>query len=125
MTMDVYTHVVGDSEREAVGMLAEPLEDPLIGTGMGELHFSRCTEPRWTWDIPYIAPGAKGTYWVLGPLRSEWVGQVATVQEAITLVVDRLPPACGPAFMGTPEELAAHEATKPGQQKGDAQTQSG
>jgi integrase len=30
MTMDVYTHVVGDSEREAVGMLAELLEDPLI-----------------------------------------------------------------------------------------------
>ncbi|WP_333750315.1 site-specific integrase [Streptomyces sp. IBSBF 2394] len=31
MTMDVYTHVVGDSEREAVGMLAELREDPLIG----------------------------------------------------------------------------------------------
>ncbi|WP_234393206.1 hypothetical protein [Streptomyces pactum] len=31
MTTDVYTHVVGDSEREAVGMLAELLEDPLIG----------------------------------------------------------------------------------------------
>ncbi|MFE9608194.1 tyrosine-type recombinase/integrase [Streptomyces sp. NPDC006012] len=31
MTMDVYTHVVGDSEREAVTMLAELLEDPLIG----------------------------------------------------------------------------------------------
>ncbi|EPD56072.1 tyrosine-type recombinase/integrase [Streptomyces sp. HGB0020] len=30
MTMDIYTHVVGDSEREAVGMLAELL-DPLIG----------------------------------------------------------------------------------------------
>ncbi|WP_432018967.1 tyrosine-type recombinase/integrase [Streptomyces sp. 1222.5] len=31
MTMDVYTHVVGESEREAVGLLAELLEDPLIG----------------------------------------------------------------------------------------------
>ncbi|MYQ33161.1 hypothetical protein GTW65_19295 [Streptomyces sp. SID4956] len=31
ISMDVYTHVVGDSEREAVGMLAELLEDPLIG----------------------------------------------------------------------------------------------
>jgi integrase len=31
ITMDVYTHVVGDSQREAVGMLAELLEDPLIG----------------------------------------------------------------------------------------------
>jgi integrase len=31
MTMDIYTHVVGDGEREAVSMLAELLEDPLIG----------------------------------------------------------------------------------------------
>ncbi|WP_406729977.1 hypothetical protein WJ438_20390 [Streptomyces sp. GD-15H] len=31
VTMDVYTHTVGDSEREAVGMLAELLEDPLTG----------------------------------------------------------------------------------------------
>ncbi|GGY02035.1 site-specific integrase [Streptomyces anandii] len=31
MTMDVYTHVVGSDEREAVAMLAELLEDPLIG----------------------------------------------------------------------------------------------
>ncbi|MEV8333338.1 tyrosine-type recombinase/integrase [Streptomyces niveus] len=31
MTMDVYTHVVGDSEREAVDLLADLLEDPLIG----------------------------------------------------------------------------------------------
>ncbi|MFJ5518986.1 DUF6193 family natural product biosynthesis protein [Streptomyces griseoluteus] len=83
-------------------------------TGMGELHFSRCTEWPWTWDIPYIGPGAEGTYWVLGPLRSEWVGQVATAQEAVNLVVDRLPTACGPAFVGTSEELAAHEAPEAG-----------
>lgn len=31
MTMDIYTHVVGGSEREAAAMLAELLEDPLIG----------------------------------------------------------------------------------------------
>ncbi len=31
MTMDVYTHVVGEGEREAVDMLADLLEDPLIG----------------------------------------------------------------------------------------------
>lgn len=31
MPMDVYTHVVGDGEREAVAMPAELLEDPLIG----------------------------------------------------------------------------------------------
>lgn len=31
MTLDIYTHVVGDGEREAAAMLAELLEDPLIG----------------------------------------------------------------------------------------------
>ncbi|MFF2021877.1 tyrosine-type recombinase/integrase [Streptomyces sp. NPDC058171] len=31
MTLDIYTQIVGDSEREAVDMLAELLEDPLIG----------------------------------------------------------------------------------------------
>lgn len=31
---------------------AEPrLRVPFPWTGMGELHFSRCTETRWTWDI--------------------------------------------------------------------------
>ncbi|MFB7334519.1 DUF6193 family natural product biosynthesis protein [Streptomyces adustus] len=69
--------------------------------------------------------GIEGTYWVLGPLRSQWVGQVATVQEAIATVVDRLPPDCGPAFVGTPEELASHEATKPDPQKDKDRTPSG
>jgi hypothetical protein len=79
-------------------------------TGMGELHFSRCTNPRWTWDIPYIAPAAGGGYWVSGPLRSETVGPAATSAQAIAMMVERLPPGCGPAFVGSPEELAAHDA---------------
>ncbi|MFF4711049.1 DUF6193 family natural product biosynthesis protein [Streptomyces eurythermus] len=79
-------------------------------TGMGELHFSRCTEQPWTWDIPYIQPAADGGYWVSGPSRSEDVGPAATPLEAIAMVVERLPPGCGPAFVGTREELAAHEA---------------
>ncbi|MFJ8096557.1 DUF6193 family natural product biosynthesis protein [Streptomyces griseofuscus] len=91
---------------------AEPrLRQLFPWTGMGELHFSRCTERRWTWDIPYIQPAAGGTYWVSGPLRSQTVGPATTAQEAIAMVVERLPAGCGPAFLGTPEELAAHEAT--------------
>ncbi|MFJ2609718.1 tyrosine-type recombinase/integrase [Streptomyces sp. NPDC087425] len=31
MTLDIYTQIVGDSEREAVDMLAELLENPLLG----------------------------------------------------------------------------------------------
>ncbi|MET7912016.1 DUF6193 family natural product biosynthesis protein [Streptomyces avermitilis] len=90
---------------------AEPrLRQLFPWTGMGELHFSRCTEWPWAWDIPYIQPAAEGAYWVSGPLRSESVGLAATPQEAVTMVVDRLPPNCGPAFVGTREELAAHDA---------------
>ncbi|MEV0375959.1 DUF6193 family natural product biosynthesis protein [Streptomyces sp. NPDC050636] len=90
---------------------AEPrLRQLFPWTGMGELHFSRCTEFPCTWDIPYIPPAAEGEYRVSGPLRSESVGPAATPQQAVTMVVDRLPPNCGPAFVGTPEELAAHDA---------------
>ncbi|MFJ8388877.1 DUF6193 family natural product biosynthesis protein [Streptomyces sp. NPDC094438] len=90
---------------------AEPrLRQLFPWTGMGELHFSRCTEWPWAWHIPYIQPAAEGAYWVSGPLRSESVGPAATPQQAVTMVVDRLPPNCGPAFVGTREELAAYDA---------------
>jgi hypothetical protein len=79
-------------------------------TGMGELHFSHCTETRWTWDIPWICPGEDGTYWVLGPSRNEPADQVATAGQAIETVVRRLP-GCGLAFLGTPQELAEYEAS--------------
>lgn len=79
-------------------------------TGMGELHFSRCTEQPWTWDIPHISPGKDGTWWVLGPSRNEAVGQVAMVEQAIAMVAGQLPPGCGPAFPGTWDELAGYEA---------------
>lgn len=90
---------------------AEPLLRWLFPwTGMGELHFSRCTKGRWTWDIPYISGvQPNGGYWVLGPSRNEWVGRVDTAEQAVALVVERLPPGCGPAFTGTPDELTAHE----------------
>ncbi|MFI0912557.1 DUF6193 family natural product biosynthesis protein [Streptomyces abikoensis] len=88
-------------------------------TGMKELHFSRCTEQRWTWDVPYIRPVAGGGYQVEGPRRYETIGPAATAQQAIAMVVKRLPPGCGPAFVGTPEELAAHEAEQHHQAAGE------
>ncbi|MFE7076481.1 DUF6193 family natural product biosynthesis protein [Streptomyces sp. NPDC057620] len=59
---------------------------------------------------PFIQPAAGGTYWVSGLLRTQTVGPALTAQDAIVMVVQRLPAGCGPAFPGAPEELAAHEA---------------
>ena len=106
---------VRDDGRVRTELLEAAYADPRLRqlfawTGMGELHFSRCTGPRWTWDIPYIQPVAGGAYWVSGPDRTQSVGPAATAQEAVAMVIERLPPGCGPAFVGTPEELAAHEA---------------
>ncbi|WP_399946924.1 DUF6193 family natural product biosynthesis protein [Streptomyces sp. BBFR25] len=98
---------------------AEPsLRQLFPWTGMGELHFSRCTERRWTWDIPYIQPAADGGYWVSGPLRSQTVGPADTAAEAVAMVVERLPSGCGPAFVGTPDELVAHEEAARGRLNG-------
>ncbi|WP_308118142.1 DUF6193 family natural product biosynthesis protein [Streptomyces buecherae] len=106
---------VRDDGRVRAELLAAAYAEPRLRqlfpwTGMMELHFSRCTEPRWTWDIPYVQPDADGGYRVSGPDRGETVGFAATAQDAVAMVVQRLPAGCGPAFVGTPEELAAHEA---------------
>ncbi|KPI15700.1 hypothetical protein OK074_2145 [Actinobacteria bacterium OK074] len=81
-------------------------------TGMWELHFSRCTQWRHTWDIPYASPRQGGGYRVDGPGRSQHVGEVDTADEAMAMVVARLPPGCGPAFTGNALELAQHERTQ-------------
>ncbi|MFI1396903.1 DUF6193 family natural product biosynthesis protein [Streptomyces sp. NPDC020681] len=61
--------------------------------------------------MPYIQPAAEGASWVSGPFRTETVGPAATAQDAIAMVIERLPAGCGPAFVGTLDELAAHETT--------------
>jgi hypothetical protein len=83
-------------------------------TGMWELHFSRCTEFRPTWDIPYI--GMMGRrYRVEGPLRtSPRIAETDSAQAAVEMVVERLPPRSGPAFVGSAEELAAYERVRYG-----------
>jgi hypothetical protein len=107
--------VVRDDGRVRAELLEAAYAEPRLRqlfpwTGMGELHFSRCTEPRWTWDVPFVQPAGGGTYSVSGPDRTQTVGLAATAREASAMVVERLPSGSGPAFVGTPEELAAHEA---------------
>ncbi|MET9723751.1 DUF6193 family natural product biosynthesis protein [Streptomyces zaomyceticus] len=90
---------------------AEPLLRRLRPwTGMRELHFSRCTEMDYTWDVPYIGTLRDGRYYVEGPHRSSpRIAETDSAQAAVAMVVDRLPPGCGPAFAGNATELAAHE----------------
>lgn len=93
---------------------AEPLLRQLYPwTGMWELHFSRCTEIRHTWDIPYIGTLTDGRYYVEGPSRtSPRIAETDSAQAAVALVVERLPSHCGPAFIGNAEELAAYERSR-------------
>ncbi|AZS74599.1 hypothetical protein DDE74_29880 [Streptomyces lydicus] len=79
-------------------------------TGMWELHFSRCTESRPTWDVPYIGTLGDGRYYVEGPSRnSPRIAETDSPQTAVAMVIERLPVGCGPAFAGSAEELAAYE----------------
>ncbi|WP_327122031.1 DUF6193 family natural product biosynthesis protein [Streptomyces sp. NBC_01341] len=82
-------------------------------TGMWELHFSRCTEMDYTWDIPYIGTLRDGRYYVEGPHRSSpRIAETDSAQAAVAMVIDRLPPGCGPAFIGNAGELAAYEKAR-------------
>lgn len=94
--------------------LAEPLLRQLYPwTGMWELHFSRCTKIRYTWDIPYIRTLRDGRYYVEGPSRSSpRIAETDSAQAAVAMVIDRLPTHCGPAFIGNAEELAAYEKAR-------------
>ncbi|MFJ3934060.1 MULTISPECIES: DUF6193 family natural product biosynthesis protein [unclassified Streptomyces] len=108
-----------DSDLVSAELVAAAYAEPRLRqlfpwVGMWELHFSRCTEQRWTWDVPYIGPAAAGPdhagpYYVEGPSRTQKVGRADTAREAVAMVVERLPSNCGPAFNGTSEELAADE----------------
>ncbi|WP_405558498.1 DUF6193 family natural product biosynthesis protein [Streptomyces sp. NBC_01171] len=61
-------------------------------------------------DIPYIGTLADGRCYVEGPSRTSLrIAEMDSVQAAVAMVTDRLPPHCGPAFIGSSEELAVYE----------------
>ncbi|MEU6663032.1 DUF6193 family natural product biosynthesis protein [Streptomyces sp. NPDC046821] len=60
--------------------------------------------------MPYIGTLRDGRYYAEGPTRSSpRIAETNTAQVAVALVIDRLPPHCGPAFIGNAHELAAYE----------------
>ncbi|MFC9287050.1 DUF6193 family natural product biosynthesis protein [Streptomyces sp. NPDC057052] len=69
---------------------AEPkLHQLFPWTGMWELHFSRCTEFRPTWDIPYIGTLRSGCYYVEGPERSSpRIAETDSAQVAVAMVIE-------------------------------------
>ncbi|MFH8574317.1 DUF6193 family natural product biosynthesis protein [Streptomyces sp. NPDC017993] len=126
-TVDAAWHKILGKAGEASRPEASPLREPFTEllqvahaeprlrqlypwTGMWELHFSRCTEFRPTWNIPYIGTLGDGRYYVEGPSRSSpRIALTDSAQVAVAIFVERLPPHCGPAFVGSADELAAYE----------------
>ncbi|MER6198470.1 DUF6193 family natural product biosynthesis protein [Streptomyces sp. NPDC001586] len=81
---------------------------PLVSHG--SLQFSRCTRFPWSQDLPSIFPHGEGHFHVLRlhePRGSgrEQIGGTVTGDEAVELVASHLPPGCGPALDGTPDDL--------------------
>ena len=46
------------------------------------------------------------------PSRTQKIGEADTAQDAVAMVIERLPANCGPAFNGTPDELMEYEGTQ-------------
>lgn len=98
---------------------AEPLlRQPHPSSSHQDLHFSRCTG-EWPWDVPFVMHLPGGRYLVVGPSRSQIVGEADTAEEAVALVVGGLPSGCGPAIVGRREELGLLDTVPPDQILGD------
>ena len=83
---------------------------PLVSHG--SLQFSRCTRFPWSQDLPSIFPHGERHFRVYGlhePRGSgrEQISGAVTADEAVELVASHLPPGCGPALDGTPDDLAS------------------
>ncbi|PHQ48054.1 hypothetical protein BLA24_31890 [Streptomyces cinnamoneus] len=81
---------------------------PLVSHGM--LQLSRCTDFPWTADVPVIYRRVEGGYVVRRLDRPNGaddaiVGYTDTLEDAVALVAANLPPGCGPAIQGTPDDL--------------------
>ncbi|MFF3277469.1 DUF6193 family natural product biosynthesis protein [Streptomyces chrestomyceticus] len=76
-----------DAESVAAAYAEPQMRQLFPWAGMCELHFSRCTEFRWTWEVSYIRPAAgpdhSRAYYVAGPPRIQKIGTAATGQEAV------------------------------------------
>jgi hypothetical protein len=67
------------------------------------LCFSRCTGFPYSGDCPFAAPTKQGQYQVFNA-SGQAVGK-GDAESAVQLLIDHLPPNCGPAVKGTADDL--------------------
>jgi hypothetical protein len=72
-------------------------------TSLNRFCFSRCTGYPYTTDTPYVWPQRDGSYNVYG--RGEQLLGCGDAEAAVELVIQNLPPNCGPAVPGTEEDV--------------------
>lgn len=79
------------------------------------LNFSRCTDFPYTHDVPVVTPvngKYRVTWWgTRSPHGPADIGEADNPQDAVALVVAHLPPECGPAVVGTAEDLDKSDST--------------
>jgi hypothetical protein len=70
-------------------------------TSNWSLHFTTCTGFPYTWVVPFVDPLKDGRFRVCGPSRGTVIGEAASAEDAVALVVAHLPADIGPAVAGT------------------------
>ncbi|ATW50354.1 hypothetical protein CGZ69_23155 [Streptomyces peucetius subsp. caesius ATCC 27952] len=77
---------------------------PMVSHGV--MYFSRCTGLPAAHVGGQVHPrGIDGRFWVRGPMGVGTIGRAKTLEEAFALVAANLPEGCGPAILGTAEDV--------------------
>ncbi|MFD4143429.1 DUF6193 family natural product biosynthesis protein [Streptomyces sp. NPDC058572] len=82
-----------------------PLRELYPRVSHGILYLSRCTGFPASHDVPLVYPVVEGGFRVTGRAGAGALGDTSTVEEAFALVVANLPEGCGPAIIGTADDL--------------------
>ncbi|MFD9221873.1 DUF6193 family natural product biosynthesis protein [Streptomyces sp. NPDC060064] len=76
---------------------------PVVSHGV--LYLNRCTGFPAPADVPVVYRLSGGGFQVVGESDGVNLGEPATLEEAFALVVASLPEGCGPAVIGTADDL--------------------
>jgi len=89
----------------SLALQSEKLRQLFPFTSMNRFCFSRCTGYPFTGDTPSLQPQGDGTYSVFDS-NNALIGNGNAIA-AVQMVIDNLPPNCGPAVRGTSETMDA------------------